>query len=108
MFLIAVATSIAVQVVGVLLIFALMVVPAAAAQRIARRPAQGIVISVLISLGATWLGLFISFYLPYPVSFFITSGTFAAYIAIRSFSSVFAKRKLRMFFKSEVASKKVV
>lgn len=84
MLLIAIATSIAVQVVGVLLIFSLMVVPAATAQQIARRPAQGIMISVLIALCATWFGLFISFYLPYPVSFFITSATFATYIAVRS------------------------
>ncbi len=85
MLLIAVATSMAVQVIGVLLIFALMVTPAAAAQRLARRPAQGIAISVAIALLATWFGLFISFYLPYPVSFFITSATFAVYLAVRLF-----------------------
>jgi zinc/manganese transport system permease protein len=83
MLLIAAATSIAVQVVGVLLIFALMVTPAATAQRLARRPAQGIAISVGIALLATWLGLFISFYLPYPVSFFITSTTFVLYLLAR-------------------------
>jgi zinc/manganese transport system permease protein len=81
--LIALATSIAVQVVGVLLIFALMVTPAAVAQRLARRPAQGIVISVAIALIATWFGLFIAYYLPYPVSFFITSSVFALYIIVR-------------------------
>ena len=88
MLLIAIATSIAVQVVGVLLIFALMVMPAAAAQRIASLPAQGITISVLIALLATWFGLFVSFYLPYPVSFFITTATFVAYLAVRSFQAV--------------------
>jgi zinc/manganese transport system permease protein len=88
MLLIAAATSIAVQVVGVLLIFALMVTPAATAQRLARRPAQGIIISVLIALFATWFGLFISFYLPYPVSFFITSTTFAIYIATRFLQAI--------------------
>jgi zinc/manganese transport system permease protein len=85
MLLIAAATSIAVQVVGVLLIFSLMVTPAAVAQRVARRPLQGIVISVGIALFATWFGLFISFYLPYPVSFFITSVTFILYILTRLF-----------------------
>ena len=60
MLLLAVATSIAVQVVGVLLIFALMVTPAAIAQRIARRPSQGLTISICIALLATWFGLFIS------------------------------------------------
>jgi zinc/manganese transport system permease protein len=83
MLLVAVATSIAVQVVGVLLIFALMVTPAAVAERLARRPAEGILISVAIALAATWFGLFISFYIPYPVSFFITTATFAVYLVVR-------------------------
>lgn len=90
MLLIAVATSIAVQVVGVLLIFALLVTPAAVAQRLARRPAQGILISLIVALLATWLGLFISYYLPYPVSFFITSEVFAVYLAIRLWQAIHA------------------
>jgi zinc/manganese transport system permease protein len=80
MLLVAFTTSIAVQVVGVLLIFSLMVTPAATAQRFAKRPLQGIIISVIIALMATWVGLFISFYEPYPVSFFITSIVFTLYI----------------------------
>lgn len=83
MLLVAVATSISVQVVGVLLVFALMVTPAAVAQRVSRRPAQGMLLSVLIALFATWFGLFISFYINYPVSFFITSATFAIYLVAR-------------------------
>ncbi|MGC9602175.1 MAG: metal ABC transporter permease [Minisyncoccia bacterium] len=89
MILVAVATSIAVQVVGVLLIFALMVTPAAIAERIARRPAQGIAISIGVALLATWFGLFISFYLPYPVSFFITTITFAMYLIVRFYRGYF-------------------
>lgn len=83
MLLLAVATSIAVQVVGVLLIFALMVTPAAIAQQIARRPSEGIVMSVGIALLSTWIGLFMSFYLPYPVSFFITTIVFLTYLVVR-------------------------
>jgi zinc/manganese transport system permease protein len=83
MLLVAAATSIAVQVVGVLLIFSLMVAPAAVAQRIARRPEQGIGLAVAIALLSTWLGLFLAYYLPYPVSFFITTITFIIYIAAR-------------------------
>lgn len=83
MLLIALATAISVQVVGVLLIFALMVTPAAAAQCVARRPGQGIAITVGIALFATWFGLFISFYLPYPVSFFITTAAFTIYLVAR-------------------------
>jgi zinc/manganese transport system permease protein len=88
MLLVAVATSISVQVVGVLLIFALMVTPAAIAQRFAKRPLQGIVISVVIALMATWIGLFVSFYEPYPVSFFITSIVFAIYLLTLVFQKV--------------------
>lgn len=83
MVLVGIATSIAVQVVGVLLIFALMVTPAAIAQRFAKRPSQGILISVVIALAVTWISLFVSFYLPYPVSFFITSFVFALYLLSR-------------------------
>jgi zinc/manganese transport system permease protein len=88
MILVAVATSIAVQVVGVLLIFSLMVTPAAIAQRFAKRPLNGIMISVFIALIATWFGLFISFYEPYPVSFFITSIVFAVYILTLIFQKI--------------------
>jgi zinc/manganese transport system permease protein len=83
MLLVAVATSFAVQVVGVLLIFSLMVTPAATAQLLAKRPRQVIIISVAIALFATWLGLFIAFYEPYPVSFFITAIVFVLYLAVR-------------------------
>jgi zinc/manganese transport system permease protein len=83
MLLLAFAISIAVQVVGVLLIFTLLVTPAAIAQRLARRPFTGICISVVVALLASWFGLFISFYQPYPVSFFITSAIFITYLAVR-------------------------
>jgi len=85
MLLIAIATSIAVQIVGVLLIFALMVTPAAIAERLARTPAQGICISIAVALLATWTGLILAFYIPYPVSFFITSIIFLLYAATRVF-----------------------
>jgi zinc/manganese transport system permease protein len=86
MLLVALATSIAVQVVGVLLIFSLMVTPAAIAQRLAKRPWQAVVMSVIISLIATWLGLSIAFYEPYPVSFFITTIVFVLYLLVRFFN----------------------
>lgn len=80
---IAIATSIAVQIVGVLLIFALLVTPAAIAERLAKRPFQGVLISTFVALIATWFGIFISYYQPYPVSFFITSFVFLIYILVR-------------------------
>lgn len=83
MILLAAAVSIAIQVVGVLLIFALMVTPAAAAMRLAKKPGYAILISVLIALLATWIGLFVAFYEPYPVSFFVTAIVFGTYLIVR-------------------------
>ena len=83
MILVACAVSVAVQVVGVLLIFALMVTPAAIAIRLTKKPMYAIGLSVAIALLATWLGLIISFYEPYPVSFFITTIVFALYLLVR-------------------------
>ncbi len=84
MLLVAVATSIAVQVVGVLLIFSLMVTPAAISQQLAKRPRTAIMISVTIALLATWLGLSIAYYgPPYPVSFYITTLVFGFYLLVR-------------------------
>jgi zinc/manganese transport system permease protein len=83
MLLVAVAVSFAVQVTGVLLIFSLMVTPAATAQYVSRRPQTGIILSVAIALMATWVGLFVAFYTPYPVSFFITAIAFSLYLSVR-------------------------
>jgi zinc/manganese transport system permease protein len=83
MVLLAASVAIAVQVVGVLLIFALMVIPAATAVRLTKKPVYAILLSVAIALLATWAGLLIAFFEPYPVSFFITSIVFALYLMVR-------------------------
>ena len=83
MAILAVAVTEAVQVVGVLLIFALIVTPAAIAIRFTSHPPYAIVIGVLLALAFTWLGLSIAYFSPHPVSFFITSLAFATYLAVR-------------------------
>ncbi|HXW37220.1 MAG TPA: metal ABC transporter permease [Nitrososphaerales archaeon] len=83
MIIVAVSVSFAVQVTGVLLIFSLMVTPAATAQYLAARPFRAIIISVVIALTATWVGLFVAFWTPYPVSFFITAIAFGLYLLVR-------------------------
>jgi zinc/manganese transport system permease protein len=88
MLLLAVAISIAVQIVGVLLIFALMVTPAATAVRLTTRPLSAVLIAVAVALSATWMGLFIAWYEPYPVSFFIVSIAFVVYVAVRAVDAV--------------------
>jgi zinc/manganese transport system permease protein len=83
MVILAVAVTEAVQVVGVLLIFALIVTPAAIAVRFTSRPLAAIAIGVVLALAFTWTGLTIAYYSPHPVSFFITSLAFATYVAVR-------------------------
>ena len=92
MLVVAVSVSFAVQVTGVLLIFSLMVTPAATASYLARKPQQAILISVMIALATTWSGLFISFYTVYPVSFFITAEAFGLYILVRGTSGALKRR----------------
>jgi zinc/manganese transport system permease protein len=83
MVILAVAVSEAVQVVGVLLIFALIVAPAAIAERFTTRPSRGVVLSAILAVLFTWAGLTIAYYIPYPVGFFITSFAFGAYLLAR-------------------------
>ena len=83
MAILAVAVTEAVQVVGVLLIFALIVTPAAIAVRFTSRPLVAIGTGVLLALAFTWAGLTIAYYSPHPVSFFITSLAFATYLVVR-------------------------
>jgi zinc/manganese transport system permease protein len=74
----------AVQITGTLLVFALLVAPAATAQVITVRPGVGLLLSPLIALAITWGSLLLAFYWPYPIGFFVTSLAFGAYVAARA------------------------
>jgi len=91
----ALAVAIAVQVVGVLLIFSLLVTPAAIADLVTRRPGRAMVVAVVIALACTWIGLVIGWYFPYPDSFFITSIAFAGYVVTRLAVRGVARRAAR-------------
>lgn len=91
MVILAIAVSEAVQVVGVLLIFALIVAPAAIAERFTTRPSRGVLLSMLLAVLFTWSGLTVAYYLPYPVGFFITTIAFWSYILARVLSDVIAR-----------------
>ena len=80
MVLVAVTVAESVQAVGALLIFGLMVTPAAIAQNLTARPWLGMGLSALIAVAVVWLGLVLSFYVSYPSSFFITALAFAGYL----------------------------
>jgi zinc/manganese transport system permease protein len=67
------------QVTGSLLVFSLLVAPAATAHRLTARPARGIALSVAIGLLTVWLGIASAYYLAYPVGFWVATYGFAAY-----------------------------
>ncbi len=92
MVILAIAVSEAVQVVGVLLIFALIVAPAAIAERFTTRPSRGVLLSALLAVLFTWAGLTVAYYFPYPVGFFITTIAFWSYILARVLSDAIARR----------------
>lgn len=77
--LLAVSASEAIQVVGVLLAFALLVVPSASAGHLTHRPGAAILLAVGISLACTWGGLILAFVGHWPVSFYIVSLTSLVY-----------------------------
>ncbi|MHA6758937.1 metal ABC transporter permease [Streptacidiphilus sp. PAMC 29251] len=89
------ATAEAAQITGALLVFALLVLPAATAQRLTARPGLGLALSVLIGFAVTWLGLIAAFYWPYPLGFFVTSFAFAAFLAATAVRALGGARPLR-------------
>jgi len=68
------------QITGTLLVFALLVMPAATAQVLTARPAVSLVLTVAIGVVVTWLGLAVAYFSPYPIGFFVTTFAFAAYV----------------------------
>jgi len=67
----ALAVAQSVQIVGVLLVFALMVGPPAAAQLITARVVPGLVLSALLAVGQAWIGIVVAWYTDWPTSFAI-------------------------------------
>ncbi len=78
---VAVATAECAQIVGVLLVFALMVAPAAAAQRLTRRIGPGMLLALILALADAWGGLVLAYYTDWPSSFWITALGAVTYLA---------------------------
>ncbi|KMZ13577.1 Zinc ABC transporter, inner membrane permease protein ZnuB [Candidatus Burkholderia humilis] len=68
----ALAVAACTQIVGVLLVFALMVGPAAAAQNVTSRLSSGLLLAAGFALGQAWVGLALAYYTDWPTSFWIT------------------------------------
>lgn len=83
------------QITGALLVFALLVTPAATAHELTARPLLGVALSVGIALAVTWVGLAVAYFSVYPVGFFVTSLAFGVYVAVR-IGRVLALRRTAM------------
>jgi zinc/manganese transport system permease protein len=83
------------QVTGVLLVFALLMMPAASAQAITARPGLGLLLTVALGLAVVWVGLGVAYFSVYPAGFFITSISFAVYVVVRVTVGVRARRGRR-------------
>ncbi|HWS85152.1 MAG TPA: metal ABC transporter permease [Ktedonobacteraceae bacterium] len=88
--LLALATAEAVLVIGVLLVFSLLIAPAATAERLTHRPLTAILLSVVLGLSFSWGGLVLAFVgtgRHLPVSFYIS-----ALAALSYFFSLLVRR----------------
>jgi zinc/manganese transport system permease protein len=86
--LLGLAVAATAQITGALLVFALLVTPAATAQLLTARPGRGLALSVVLAFLVTWLGLGIAYFSPYPVGFWVTSLSFGLYVVVRCVRSL--------------------
>ena len=68
------------QITGALLVFALLVMPAATAQQLTTRPLASFALTIALGLAIVWLGLAVAYFSVYPVGFYITTFGFGGYV----------------------------
>ncbi len=76
----ALSVSISAQIVGSLLVFVLITLPAASSQNFCRSVSGQIAASMTLALLGTWTGLYLSYVTNWPVTFFISSFETAAFL----------------------------
>jgi zinc/manganese transport system permease protein len=76
------------QVTGSLLVFALLVAPAAAATRLTAQPAAGVVLSIMLALLITWMGEALAYFSPYPIGFWVTTLGFAVFLLATAYRRI--------------------
>jgi len=85
---VAVTVSLAVQVVGAMLVFTLLVGPSATATRLTGRPVHAILLSSLLGVGYVFTGITLAGLSGnWPVSFFIAAISFLVYLPVRVLTS---------------------
>jgi len=94
--LLGLAVAATAQITGALLVFALLVMPAATAQALTTRPALGLALAVVVAVAVSWVGLGLAFFSPYPVGFWVTSLAFALFVCARVARALADRRRLHM------------
>ncbi|AEN09848.1 MULTISPECIES: metal ABC transporter permease [unclassified Streptomyces] len=92
----AVTVTVAMRVVGLLLVSALMVVPVAAAQQIAKSFKVTFVLSVVIGTAVTLAGTVTSYYQDVPPGATIVLLAIAAFVALTALAAPLARRRARV------------
>ncbi|EFH80814.1 metal ABC transporter permease [Ktedonobacter racemifer] len=82
MVLLAITVSEATLAVGALLVFALLLLPAAIAYQVVSRPFAALGFAAVLAIAFTWIGIAIGFYTGYPSSVCISLLAFVSYIAV--------------------------
>ena len=100
----ALATSMTVPVVGVLLMFSLMIGPAAAARSVTARPAAAMTLAVALALVTVWIGIVVSYQTDWPLGFMV--GTLGAFffLAGRGYAGLRGRRAPRSVAPSSVGA----
>ncbi len=80
MVIMAIAVTLASQVVGVILVFTLLIGPAAIAVQWTHHFWSGIILSIILAIFIVWLGISLSYITDWPISFWISALVFFTYI----------------------------
>lgn len=79
----AIAITEASQVVGILLVFALLIGPAASAICCTHKVLTGLSLSLILGVLIVWVGIFLTYLTNWPASFWISALSFFTYLLIR-------------------------
>jgi zinc/manganese transport system permease protein len=94
MLLLGVSVALSIQIVGALLVLALLITPAAAAMRVTSSPRLVVVLSIVFAVTATVGGILLALGGRIPISPYVTTLSFVIYVVCRIIGGARAKRGL--------------
>lgn len=94
MLLLGVSVALSIQIVGALLVLALLITPAAAAMRVTSSPRLVVILSVVFAMTATVGGILLALGGRIPISPYVTTLSFLIYVLCRVIGGIRAKRGL--------------